>query len=217
MHIPDLSFRAIDSPLLEFVVGEEEKKFSVHRGVFSGISPSFKTMMDGFVEFRSINWLGIRVDTFLSLIQFAYTGDYVFTGQELDGGSTTTKTGIKRKREVVDAAMIDYSALFLGHARLYAYATRYHADDLQKLILDKFVDVFNHYSEYVTYHSGSLQSLTELLEYVFSHPEIYANEEDGLRKLVLEYVVDEVPWSEWVTRFFEHADRWRRLYNEPLD
>lgn len=199
MSIIDLSHRTIGSSLVQFTVGEEKQVFSVHCEAISGISPGFKTMMERFSGF-CVLWL-IRVDTFVSLVQFAYTGDYVLSGHGMDEESSITKAGNKRKREEIDIRNMNYSALFLGHARLYSLATRYSAESLQRLALDKIGDIFDHYSEYITHHSESLDSLAELVEFVFLRTHIYANKEDGLRKIVLKHAVDEISWFGWPKGF----------------
>ena len=158
--------------------------------------PNLKILLDEN-DCQRIHWPGMRVNTFTSLAQFAYTGDYVLTEHGMDGEPTTTKAGVKRKRKEADVRNMNYSALFLGHAQLYSLGTVSHAWSLQRLALNKIGDIFDHYSQYITHFSGSLDSLAELVEYVFSRPHIFANEKDGFRKLVLEHAVNKISWSGW--------------------
>ncbi|KAI1489248.1 hypothetical protein F5X96DRAFT_684202 [Biscogniauxia mediterranea] len=71
------------SPPLDFLVGPERKRFSIHSGALQSLS----TRLDSHIFFlemsesrgeptQPIDWPTVDVDTFLRFSQFVYTGDY---------------------------------------------------------------------------------------------------------------------------------------------
>ena len=177
-------------------MGKEKKTFSLHREAITGVLPAFKTMLSD-VHGRRVLWPSVQVDTFISLAQFAYTGDYVLTGHGMDGAPTATINQTKDYKESVDVKKMKFSALFLGHARLYALATTYKADDLKHLAHRKLGHIFNYFDDYINNHSGSLDSLLELAEYAFSSDHYHAEGDDDLRELVLHYIIANIHWVGW--------------------
>ena len=192
---------------------------------------------------RYVVWPDIRVDTFISFAQFAYTGDYVVTRHEMDGEPPevgmetetetcsysvfdshpnsdteqvviiygqpveTNKKQIFVKRKVYD--MMDfnpfstsprsnrekylsmtYSAIFLGHARLYALAAKYNGKSLKHLALGNIKHVLDHYRSYIPHYLGWEDSIVELVNYTFSE-NVHSVTGLGLRNLVLHFVMAE--------------------------
>lgn len=196
----DYSRRTIDSPLVDFIVGEEDNTFSLHREAIASISPAFKAMIDA-TRFRPIEWPDVQVDTFASFAQFAYTGNYSLAGDGSDGESTITITGAERKDEHVDVRTICYSASFLGNARLYALAAQYGAESLQKLALDNIGHVLDYFTDYTDIHMGPRDSLADLAEFAFSNHDYSAERADGLLGLVLRYTLDDTYWDGWLAGY----------------
>lgn len=190
---------------MQFEVGSEKKMFSVYRKAILSVFPSFSATIN--IPFGGhgghLVWPSMPVDTFVNLAQYAYTGDYVLAGHKIDGELTVVKTGAKRKRRVVDVKTIDYSALFLGHARLYAVATTYKVESLQKLALSKIEHILDHFSESVGNHSRSPKSLAVLAKFAFSDDALCAKAGDSLRKLVLRYAMNNLCWDGWDKGYVE--------------
>ncbi|KAI0598357.1 hypothetical protein F4775DRAFT_180905 [Biscogniauxia sp. FL1348] len=71
------------SPPLDFLVGPERKRFSIHSGALQSLSTLLDTHISSFEMSQStgeptqpIDWPTVDVATFLRFSQFVYTGDY---------------------------------------------------------------------------------------------------------------------------------------------
>lgn len=230
-------------------MGEEGKLFFLHREAVSDMSPAFKTMVNE-TNCEYLMWPEVRVDTFVSFAQFAYTGDYAVTRHETDGDPV--KAGVETeiesesesdsesdpervviiygrpvesrlkersvKKRSYDMMVFDelptsprsnkekyltmtYSAIFLGHARLHALATKYGAENLQKLALRNIKYVLNHFSE-IDIYPGCEDSIAKLVEYAFSDSNYPGEVGHGLRKVLLRFVKNKFHWLGWCEGFW---------------
>ncbi|RYP32633.1 hypothetical protein DL767_005138 [Monosporascus sp. MG133] len=71
--------KTVDSDLFTFVVGPEEKEFTIHSGAVLHLSPYFETLINGSMkeaQDRRVLWDDIDEETFVTFSQFAYMGHY---------------------------------------------------------------------------------------------------------------------------------------------
>lgn len=172
-------------------MGEEEKSFFLHREAVSGISCTFWAL-----NFRTkmLQWPDVRVDTFVSFAQFAYTGNYDVTRHEMD--SESEPEADSESESEADSDSESERAVLLGHARLYALATNHEAFSLMKLALE---NIENALRQVVNYGGGWKDDVVELVEYAFHKP---AEEGDRLQKLVLGFVMTNIKLIGNYERFF---------------
>lgn len=111
--------------------------------------------------------------------------------------STTVITGPERRHENIDVRTINFSASFLGNARLYALAVNCGVESLRELALSNIEHVYDFFTDYTDGYEGPRDSFVELAEFVFSDHNYPAKADDGLRASVLYYLMIDFEWIGW--------------------
>ena len=208
--ITDWSFRVINSPLIEFLVGDEKESFFLHRKVVASLSPALRALVTGNMkeaQERQVVWPDVQVETFVLFAQFAYTKDFtILQFRELETQSESEENRAKKRSHdqmtsgitlpATEASKIDtsLSAIFMGHARLYSLAEKYGVVSLKRETLSELDNALSLYSD----HDEWVADVVELIQYAFSDDNTPAEGEDSLRKCILECSVRKIRalWQE---------------------
>lgn len=175
----------MDTPAFTILAGETKTRFTAHIGLLVAKTGFFRSLLRApWTETQSneIDWTDWDSGTVRRFLSWLYTDKYDVP-DPVSATTTNPASPVRRNRSGFNPASedVDYSPVFLAHAKLYVFSQYTATTDLKHRIIENLLSLLKSISTIPT------SAMVELVRYVYDNTDAPTNHEEPLRLVVSAY------------------------------